>query len=151
MINIGRLFELGIEIQHANLGVNSFKMTQDESEVVANLQSHKVTDNHLLVIMIPSMDSKKSDSVDNIQFRNLMQFLVLEKRDPKLPKNNQEDMFIYKRTQETLNNILEYFFQHFGDDDSNCEMFRKLDVSSFEIDPVKGVSDCFGWSWSFNF
>lgn len=151
MINIGRLFELGIEIQHANLGVNSFKMTQDESEVVANLQSHKVTDNHLLVIMIPSMDSKKSDSVDNIQFRNLMQFLVLEKRDPKLPKNNQEDMFIYKRTQETLNNILEYFFKHFDDDDFNCEMFRKLDISSFEIDPVKCVSDCFGWSWSFNF
>lgn len=149
MINIGRLFELGIEIQHANLGINSFKMTQDESDVVKYLQNHKVSENHLLIILIPSMDSAKSKSFDAIKFSNHMQILVLEKRDPKLPKNNQEDMFIYKRTQETLNNILEYFFQHFDDDESNCEMFRKLDITSFEIDPIRDLSDCFGWSWAF--
>lgn len=150
MIDIQRLYELGLEIKSSAIGFNSFKLVQDESEVVKNLQLHKFTDNNLLVIVIPSVDSKKSQNVDNVQYRNLMQFLILEKRDPKQPTNNFEDMMIYKRTQDSLNNLLEYFFKNFDDNESNCEIFRNFDPSSFQIDPVKGLTDCFGWSWTFN-
>ena len=150
MIVIQRLYELGLEIKAAEIGINDFKMVQEESEVIKNLQNHKTADNHLLVIVIPTINSGRSTSIDNIQFNNQMQFLVLEKRDSKIAANNHEDMMVYKRTQDTLNNILEYFFQHVDDDESNCELFRNFNPSSFEIDPVKGLSDCFGWSWAFN-
>ncbi|MBQ0139369.1 MAG: hypothetical protein KBT36_08740 [Kurthia sp.] len=149
MIDIKRLYELGIEIKAEEIGINDFKLVQDESEVIKNLQNHKITDNHLLVIVIPSIDSGKTKSIDAIQFNNQMQFLVLEKRDAKSTKDNYEDMMVYKRSQDTLNNVLEYFLQHLDDEESHCEIFRNFNPSSFQIDPVKGLSDCFGWSWTF--
>ena len=150
MIAIQRLYELGIEIKSEVEPVHSFLMVQDESEVVNGLQKHKIADNHLLIIVIPSTNSNGSRDVDAIQYNEIHQFLVLEKRDPKLPKNNLEDMMIYARTQATLNQIIEYVLHQINTEaDSSCEIFRSIDASSFDIEPVKGLSDCFGYSWTF--
>lgn len=150
MIAVQRLYELGLEIKAKQIGINEFKMVQEESEIVQYLRELKKEHNHLLIIVLPSTDSSGSKDVDSIHLKDMHQFIVLEKRDPKSPKSNFDDMMIYARTQTTMNNMLEYILGEINDEtDSSCNILSRLDAASFDIEPVKGPSDCFGYSWAF--
>lgn len=150
MIDVQRLYEFGTEVVNENIGIIKSHVVIDESEVTEILREFRGEENnHILIIVVPSYNSENSSDIDSVSFTNYMQFLILEKYSRKKTANNLDWVQLYRRTQNTTNQFLDYLLEGILGDNEVCSVFNQLNSKTIQIDPVKGQSDCYGWNITF--
>jgi len=152
IVDVQRLYEYGLEIKSANIGINQFKMVDGPDKVIEYLKDFGTDENHLLLMVLPShTPDKKTESFDNLQFQNHTQFLILEKYDSREFNNNFEEMMVFHRTLETTKKLLDKIKADAYGSEEFCGLLSTVQAGSLQIDPIRHQSDCNGYALMFTF
>ncbi len=151
MVDIKRLYEFGLEIKAADIGINHFRMVDGPDKLIESLKDLTEDENHILIIILPSHNSNGSTSFDDLDYNNFTQFLILEKFDIRLIENNYDEMMVFDRTLNTTKKLIDKMKNDFYENEKYCDLMAKINVGSLQIDPIRHQSETSGYSLVFTF
>ena len=136
MITIKVLREAIAEIISRIPEINSVKEVSNDDRFVNQLEDHKISDNALLVVVIPYY--KGFGEIDQGGFYSHFQFFILNKIDYKTTQPEE----IQEKLQPVAQDFLKCFFQYAQNE---CKIFRNIDRDAVELLAVTNKGNCAGW------
>jgi hypothetical protein len=142
MLRVNQLRTLLQECQDEIPGINRNELVLDDSELTNFLKDFKVTDNCMLIGVMPQFNVKGQE--DAIQFVNQLQFMVLKKSADKNYKNQGEYLDVFQETQGLMILLVQKLFGEKMED--LCGDFSNVMEESISVYPVWQKAQCNGWA-----
>ncbi|KFF26862.1 hypothetical protein [Chryseobacterium vrystaatense] len=141
MIEPNTLREIVAEMRTDLPEVKSVKFVVDDDELAAELKDHSVTDNMILVVVLPSFNGFGKE--DESGMRSFLQFFLMEKVDTKTFKTQDQYIDLFQRILVVVKKFLRKLFSS-DDENRNC-LAMTLDYSSLKVNALTKKSQCNGW------
>ncbi|WP_396153714.1 hypothetical protein [Flavobacterium sp.] len=142
MLRVNQLRTLLQECQDEIPGINRNELVLDDSELTNFLKDFKVTDNCMLIGVMPQFNVKGQE--DSIQFVNQLQFMVVKKSADKDFKNQDEYLQMFHDTQALMMLLVGKLLGEKLED--LCGDFSNIVEESISIYPVWRKAQCNGWA-----
>jgi hypothetical protein len=142
MLRVNQLKTLLQECQDEIPGINRNELVLDDSELTNFLKDFKVTDNCMLIGVMPQYTAKGQE--DSIQFVNQLQFMILKKSADKDFKNQDDYLDMFQETQGLMVLFVEKLFGEKVED--LCGDFSNIVEQSISIYPTWRKAQCNGWT-----
>lgn len=143
MVTVNELIAYGQKLQTEIPAIGYNQTVIDDSQLVKDLSEISPEENHLLYLVIPSINNQGSD--DALTANNEMMFLVLQKCDSSIA--HEDFLQVIHNTQQTARAIE---VQMLRDKEDSCGFMGWLESASIQIDPIWGIASCSGWSIRFS-
>lgn len=142
MILIDSINQYGNNLLTKIPDLKKFFIVVDDSQVVKFLSDVTEDDNLMLFGYVPSHQSEGTN-IDNVQNRDSMLWVVLNKID----RNEGQQALIdsFSRCQLAALEIEKIMLQDKPNFGGPCSLMRQLQITSIKIDPVYALAGCDGY------
>jgi hypothetical protein len=145
MISITQLTAFANRLKD-NTGLNHVILVTTESELTKKMQSVRIEQFPVMVIVIPSYDASGAGRDDFRLTANVIIFIL--KRDRFQGANETNSMADMEETLAITQKIIGYLINGFNDS-NDCVFTDGIIPASFHIDPEFNYLGCNGWSLGF--
>lgn len=142
MLKVNELKTLLEECQTEIPGINKNILLLDDSELTNFLKDLKLTENCVLIGIMPQYLPKGSE--DGVRFISQLQFMIVKKSADKDFKNHAEYLDMFRETQDL---ILLFIAKLFGEKmEDLCSGRAEYLEESTSVYPVWRKAQCNGWT-----
>ncbi len=132
-----------VDMQTRIATINKNELVVDDSQLTKSLEALKVSENFLLLGMIPEYQLQGTQ--DSLKYNSQLMFMFLKKTNSK----NTSPKELNDILQETLQAAKEFMeillSEKSGDEGDFCGIANELNENSIRIYPIWNKSECNGW------
>ncbi len=132
-----------VDMQTRIATINKNELVVDDSQLTKSLEALKVSENFLLLGMIPEYQLQGTQ--DSLKYNSQLMFMFLKKTNSK----NTSPKELNDILQETLQAAKEFMeillSEKSGDEGDFCGLANELNENSIRIYPIWNKSECNGW------
>ena len=145
MLEVNSLKQFTAEMQGKISGINKSIVLLDDSELTNILKELKLTENCILIAIMPQYPVKGND--DAIKWVNQLQFMILKKSADRDFKNHDEYLDMFQQTQLLMKEFVNILLmEKTGDNGDLCGLLNELVEQSILVYPVWRKAQCNGWA-----
>lgn len=134
-----------LEIENTITEITKSETVMDESQLNKFLKDIEI-DVNLVMGIIPK--HRFTGNAQNLQSNDITSILVLKKIE-RSEQYHEDFLDTISNLQEITKKVIDKILADYEDDD-NCSFIRKLNLPSFDINPIWGISSCDGYQIDFS-